>query len=95
MYEAGRLANEVTSMSLNLAEDEATSVDAARIAIELGHPAYDCMYLALALRIGTEVVTADNRFISAVAGTRYKPVVVPLGEFFGEDDIGGVHMQTQ
>ncbi len=93
-YEAGRLANEVTSMSLNWAEDEATSVDAVRIAIELGHPAYDCMYLALALRIGTEVVTADKRFISAVARTRYKPVVVPLWEFFGKDDIGRVHMQT-
>ena len=52
------------------------------------------MYLALALRIGTEVVTADQRFISAVAGTRYKPVVVPLWEFFAEDDIGRVHMQT-
>ena len=82
-------------MSLKWAEDAATSVDAVRIAIELGHPAYDCMYLALALRIGTEVVTADKRFISAVARTRYKPVVVPLWEFFGKDDIGRVHMQTR
>ena len=69
-YEAGRLANEVTSMSLNWAEDEVTSVDAVRIAIELGHPANDCMYLALAIHIGTAVVTADKRFVSAVARTR-------------------------
>ena len=93
-YEAGRLANEVTSMSVNWAEDEATSVDAVRIAIELGHPAYDCMYLALAIRIGTAVVTADKRFVSAVAGTRYEPVVIPLQEFFGNDDLGRIHMQA-
>lgn len=88
------MANEVTSMSLNWAEDEVTSVDAVRIAIELGHPTYDCMYLALAIRIGTAVVTADKRFVSAVARTRYKPVVVGLREFFGNDDLGRVHRQT-
>lgn len=69
-------------------------MNAVRIAIERGHPAYDCMCLVLALRIGTEAVTADRQFISAVARTRYKPVVVPLWEFFGKDDISRVHMQT-
>lgn len=93
-YEAYRLANEVTGMSLQWSQDEATCVDALRIALELGHPAYDCMYLALALRIGADVVTADKRFVLAVASTDYKPVVVPLWEFFGNDDPGLVHMRT-
>lgn len=39
--------------------------DALRLATEIGHPIYDCLYLALALRNHTHVVTADRRFVSA------------------------------
>jgi len=35
---------------------------ALRLALELGHPIYDCLYLATAIRHGTYVVTADRRF---------------------------------
>jgi predicted nucleic acid-binding protein len=35
---------------------------AARIAIELDHPAYDCLYLALAVENDCRFVTADERF---------------------------------
>jgi predicted nucleic acid-binding protein len=41
--------------------------EVTRLAIQLNHPAYDCLYLALAKRLGTFVVTADNRFVEAVA----------------------------
>lgn len=40
---------------------------AARIAIELGHPAYDCLYLALALDNDCRFVTADQRFLRRLA----------------------------
>ena len=40
---------------------------ATRLAIELGHPAYDCVYLALALRQKLRVVTADKRLLATVA----------------------------
>jgi predicted nucleic acid-binding protein len=36
---------------------------AARIAIELDHPAYDCLYLALAIENDCRFVTADERFL--------------------------------
>lgn len=39
---------------------------AADLANTLGHPVYDCLYLALALRENTHVVTADSRFHAAV-----------------------------
>ncbi len=39
---------------------------AADLANRLGHPVYDCLYLALALRENTHVVTADARFHAAV-----------------------------
>jgi predicted nucleic acid-binding protein len=36
---------------------------ATRIAIELDHPAYDCLYLALAAERDCRFVTADERFL--------------------------------
>ena len=36
------------------------------LAIQLNHPIYDCLYLALALRHDTDVITADRRFVSAI-----------------------------
>lgn len=42
---------------------------ALAIAAELNHPFYDCLYLALARRESTRVVTADGRLRRKVAGT--------------------------
>jgi predicted nucleic acid-binding protein len=39
---------------------------AARLALDLDHPVYDCIYLALALQEGYPVVTADRLFHDAV-----------------------------
>jgi len=41
--------------------------EAMHLARQLNHPVYDCLYLALAKRLGTYVVTADTRFGQAVA----------------------------
>jgi predicted nucleic acid-binding protein len=38
---------------------------ALKLAMEIGHPVYDCIYLALALHHRTHVVTADRRFAAA------------------------------
>jgi predicted nucleic acid-binding protein len=38
---------------------------ALALSIEVDHPVYDCLYLALAIREGATVVTADERFVSA------------------------------
>ena len=39
---------------------------AADLANVLGHPVYDCLYLAMAIRETTYVVTADSRFHASV-----------------------------
>jgi predicted nucleic acid-binding protein len=39
---------------------------ALRLATELSHPVYDCLYLALALNYDTHVITDDRRFAAAV-----------------------------
>jgi predicted nucleic acid-binding protein len=38
---------------------------ALQLAIDLRHPIYDCLYLAVALHYDTHVVTADRRFAAA------------------------------
>jgi predicted nucleic acid-binding protein len=43
---------------------EADMQSALALANELAHPIYDCIYLALALRENTHVVTADRRFVA-------------------------------
>lgn len=40
---------------------------AAELAIELGHPAYDCMYICLAASRNWRFVTADERLIRVVS----------------------------
>ena len=56
---------------------------AARLAIELDHPAYDCLYLAFALENDCRMATADERFLRKVGEGRRGPVrdrVVSLRE---------------
>lgn len=53
--------------------------DALRIALELRHPVYDCVYLALAESIGADLHTCDARFLRAVAATDYRQRVKELG----------------
>ena len=47
------------------------AASAARLAIDLDHPVYDCFYLALAVQEQYEVVTADARFHDKVGGHPY------------------------
>jgi predicted nucleic acid-binding protein len=43
---------------------------ATRIAVDLDHPAYDCLYLALAADRDCQLVTADERFVRKLGKTR-------------------------
>ena len=38
---------------------------ALRLAVDLSHPVYGCLYLALAVERGLPLVTADRRFVEA------------------------------
>ena len=81
---AGALADSVQRLPLYWADDEETIADAVRIAIELDHAAYDCMYLALALRLGARLVTADMKFVRRVAPTAHGGAIVALTDYAGE-----------
>jgi predicted nucleic acid-binding protein len=54
---------------------------ALMLAIELAHPIYDCVYLALALQREMQVVSADRRFVNVVRRhARLSAAVVLLAE---------------
>ncbi|MBV9290696.1 MAG: type II toxin-antitoxin system VapC family toxin [Hyphomicrobiales bacterium] len=43
---------------------------ATRMAVELNHPAYDCVYLALAAENDCQLVTADERLLRKLGQSR-------------------------
>ena len=75
---AGALAAAIPEMGVHWSDDEAISADAVRLAVALDRSVYDCVYLALANRIGATLVTADERFANALAGTEHGGAVVTL-----------------
>lgn len=53
--------------------------DAFRLALELGHPVYDCAYLALARRRSATLATADAEFAKVAARGGYGHLVELIG----------------
>ena len=78
---AGILLANVPDMPVRWGADETVSADAMRLALALDHPVYDCVYLALAHRIGAIMLTADRRFVTAVASTVHGESVLALADY--------------
>jgi len=79
--DAGAALAWLSDMPVRWNDDETVSADAVRLALALDYPVYDCVYLALAHRIGATVVTADGRFANAVAPTEHGESVVTLADY--------------
>lgn len=79
--EAGAVLAWVPEMPVRWSADETVSADAVRLALALDHPVYDCVYLALAHRVGAALVTADRRFATALASTEHGASVVALADY--------------
>jgi predicted nucleic acid-binding protein len=45
---------------------------ATQMSIEINHPAYDCVYLALAVNSKSQFVTADDRFLRKLHQSRHR-----------------------
>lgn len=55
----------MASPSIRLSRTEPFDIArSAELAIDLGHPLKDCLYLALAMQLGCPLVTADARFVA-------------------------------
>ena len=81
LQEAEARLESLSSMAIIWEADEMVGVDALRIAAALRHPAYDCVYLALAHQIGATLVTADERFMNLVASTEHEGATMLLSRF--------------
>lgn len=71
LLEAGDVVLESTS--------PASLRKAASLALELGHPLKDCVYLMLAIERGIPMVTADTRFVAKIAALY--PRIILLSAF--------------
>jgi predicted nucleic acid-binding protein len=72
------LASFLGAMPTRLVDARDVLPTALDIAIQLEHPVYDCLYLALARAERCQVVTADQRLQAVVRGTDQEPLVVAL-----------------
>ncbi len=79
--DAGAAMTALSDIPVRWNDDETVGADAARLALALDHPVYDCVYLALAHRIGATVVTADRRFANAVMPTEHGESVLTLADY--------------
>ncbi len=59
---ASEWLRELRRETVHLIDDEELLVEAAEIGYELKHPLFDCLYLALAVRLNAPLVTADKPF---------------------------------
>jgi predicted nucleic acid-binding protein len=67
-----------------LHRSEALADRAIDIALRLGHPIYDCFYLACAQRTGARLVTADRRLLAAIERTDLASLAVHVDDFAAE-----------
>ncbi len=68
-------------MPVRWGADEFVSADAVRLAQALDCPICDCMYLALARRIGAVMLTADRRFANAVTLIEHGESILTLADY--------------
>jgi predicted nucleic acid-binding protein len=62
-----RLAADVSTVAVETVPTRGLLADADRLAITTGLTVHDCMYLALAIRLETEMITADDKLGRTVA----------------------------
>lgn len=67
--EARALHREVSSLPVRLHADEPLLLTAFGLALQLHHSLYDCMYLALAVALGVQLVTSDRQLMETLSGT--------------------------
>lgn len=64
--DAHSILRALSGSPVSIAPDHSLARPALELAVKLGHPIYDCMYLALSRELCVPCVTADMRFIKCV-----------------------------
>lgn len=61
-----RLMTDFTTIAVETIPSRALARDAYRLAVATGRTGYDALYLALAMRLDTQMITADERLANAL-----------------------------
>ena len=77
---AAEMLDSIARLDIDYHESGPLLPAALLLAIDLGHPVYDCAYVALALAEGARLVTCDRRLadVAARAGLAGRVVLVEL-----------------
>jgi predicted nucleic acid-binding protein len=83
--EAGVAARALEAVEIDLIAMRSYLAAATALAVQLEHPAYDCVYLAVAITMEVPFVTADRRFVQRIrqVSSRFRDRVVALAEVTG------------
>lgn len=79
--EAALLLRAVARLPITFVSSEPLMPSALDLAVTLGHPAYDCFYLALALAEDTQLLTADERLAGVARAGGLGRYVTLLAEY--------------
>lgn len=78
--EAHRMIADITAFPVETFESAGLLPDALRIATVTDRTVYDSLYIALAAREGSAMVTADDRLVNALANTAWAGSVRRLAD---------------
>jgi predicted nucleic acid-binding protein len=69
--EAIEIVEQFLALPMEIHPANTLAAQATRLAIDTGRTAYDCMYLALAIREDCPLLTADSRLVNALSHTDF------------------------
>jgi predicted nucleic acid-binding protein len=67
---------QVPTLPLKLHDDQALLTMAFDLADRAQRTVYDCLYLALAVQVGGQMVTADEKLVNSLTGTPWAGVAI-------------------
>lgn len=79
--EAGQLLSDFLRLPLRIAASGELVEPALQLALRTSRTVYDCLYLALAVKTKSVMVTGDKRLVHALAGTPLGKHVAWIGEY--------------
>ena len=77
--EASQMVEHFLAMPLEIHDSASLLASALEIAASTKRTVYDSLYLALAIELGATVITADHRWVNALAGGPFARFARPLG----------------
>ena len=74
--QADSFLGQLATLSLSRHDDSVLITPAFDLANQTGASLYDCLYLALAVQLGGQMVTADDAFVNKLGGTTWATAVL-------------------